>query len=181
MGFQSVNSLEADVTYALGKKDKTTGKTAPNSVEGYYLGSRTTPGTKYGDSVLHIFQTSKGNVGVWGKTDMNRKLGAVKPGTMTRVSANGTKSTPKGDMNVFKVEVDNEQSIEVSLGEAPANNVHNSNEPEDYAEAAANDGYGDTDDDSDDTAFEPEFVQARTASAQANADKVKALLNRNKK
>lgn len=133
MAFKQVQSLEAENTIALGGFNKKTRKENATSVEGYYLGSRTVPDSKKisGQSFIHFFQTESGNLGVWGKTDIDRKLSAVTPGTMTRVSFTGMRETPKGDMYLFKVEVDAENTIEVS---APQN--HN------VASVSANDDAG---------------------------------------
>lgn len=172
MGFKTVSSLDADVTIAIGKKDKTTGKDYPKQAEGYYLGSRTVEG-KRGPSVLHFLQTSKGNLGVWGTTDLNRKVSAVQPGTMVRITSTGTKATPKGDMFTYKVEVDVENTIVVEVSASqPAT--------EDDADASdANDsdgGYNDTT--SDDS--EDEALQAAALAAAERKAKVEALLRGNK-
>jgi hypothetical protein len=116
MGFKEVSSLDADVTIALGKTDKSTGKPYPKSAEGYFLGSRTVE-NKRGESKLHFLQTRDGNVGLWGTTDLNRKLSNVNPGVMIRVTSTGTKPTPNGDMYTYKVEVDADNTIEVVLTE----------------------------------------------------------------
>jgi hypothetical protein len=115
MAFKTVNSLEADNTISLGGTNRKTGKTNPTSIEGYYLGSRQVQDNKKksGVSFIYIFQTSKGNVGVWGKTDMDRKMAQTPAGVMTRVTATGTRPTPNGDMYTFKVEVDSDNTIEV--------------------------------------------------------------------
>jgi hypothetical protein len=113
MGFKTVASLDADVTVALGKKNKETGKPYPKQAEGYYLGSRAVE-SKRGNSKLHFLQTSEGNLGVWGTTDLDRKLGQVVHGTMIRITSTGTKETPKGDMYMYKVEVDGDNTIDVS-------------------------------------------------------------------
>lgn len=118
MAFKQVQSLDAATTIALGGYNKKTRKENPTSVEGYYLGARKVNDTKKktGFSFIHFFQNEDGNIGVWGKTDIDRKLGSVTPGTMTRVSFTGMRPTPNGnDMYVFKVEVDAENTTEVSL------------------------------------------------------------------
>src|ERR1700722_6239770 len=102
MGFREVNGPEADVTIALGKKNKETGKPYPKQAEGFYLGERTVE-NKRGKSRLHFLQTEAGNLGLWGTTDLNRKLSAVPVGTMVRVTSTGTKTTPKGEMYTYKV------------------------------------------------------------------------------
>lgn len=114
MAFNEVTSLDADTTISIGGFNKKTKKDNPTSAEGYYLGNRTVE-TKTGVSKLHFFKTADGNLGVWGKTDMDRKLSSVNPGTMTRVSFARMQETPKGDMYVYKVEVDSDNTIDVSL------------------------------------------------------------------
>lgn len=118
MSFSEVAGLDADVTVALGKTNKETGKPYPKSAEGYFLGSRTVK-NKRGDSQLHFLQTDKGNLGVWGTTDLNRKLSQVTAGTMIRITSTGTKPTPNGDMYTYKVEQDKTNTIEVAV-EAPS-------------------------------------------------------------
>lgn len=174
MGFKTVQSLDADTTIALGKKDKKTGQADPNSVEGYYLGKRVTTGGKYGDSTLHFFQTKTGNVGVWGATDLDRKLSTVPAGTMVRATRAGTIPTKNGDMKSYKVEVDDENSIEVNIS---ASSAAEDNDTE------TGTGFGDTgsdyeNNDSDDTANEAE--QAALEAAAARKAKVDALLRGNK-
>lgn len=112
MSFKEVSSLDAEVTVALGKKDKT-GKPYPKQAEGYFLGSRTVE-NKRGESKLHFLQTAKGNLGIWGTTDLNRKLGSAPVGAMVRITSTGTKPTPNGDMYTYKVEVDADNAIEVN-------------------------------------------------------------------
>lgn len=172
MAFKEVSSLDADVTVALGKKDKS-GKPYPKQAEGYYLGSRTVKGQR-GDSTLHILQTAKGNLGVWGTTDLNRKLGSAVPGVMVRITSTGTKPTPKGDMYTYKVEADTDNTIEVSSA-APADN-------EDSFEAAVAD--------SSDISYEAEeesnededqdAILAAQEAALARKAKVQAMLNKAK-
>lgn len=116
MSFQEVAALDADVTIAIGKVNKETGKPYPKSAEGYFLGSRKVE-SKRGDSFLHFLQTEKGNLGVWGTTDLNRKLSTVNPGTMVRITSTGMKPTPNGDMYTYKVESDKANTIEVSAQE----------------------------------------------------------------
>lgn len=117
MGFKEITSLDTDMTIALGGTNKKTGKPNPLQVEGYYIGSKTVESkmSKDGTAKLHILQTSKGNVGVWGKTDLDRKMLQVTPGAMIRVTQNGKLEIPgRNPMYKFKVEVDAGNSIEVS-------------------------------------------------------------------
>lgn len=115
MAFKTVTDLNADTTISIGGVNKKTGKKNPTSIEGYLLGSREVPDRKKksGVSFIHVFQTAQGNVGVWGKTDMDRKIGAVSPGTMTRVSFDRMVPTPNGDMYKYKIEFDEDNTVEV--------------------------------------------------------------------
>ena len=133
MAYQEVQSLDADVCVALGKTDKKTGKPYPKQAEGYYLGNREVESAR-GDSKLHILQTAKGNLGVWGTTDLNRKLLQVTAGVMVRITSTGTKPTPKGDMYTYKVESDPSNSIDVAT--APAY-TPNTDEDDNYGQEGA--------------------------------------------
>lgn len=175
MAFSEVNSLDADVTIAIGKKDKA-GKPYPKQAEGYYLGSRSVE-SKRGESKLHFLQTAKGNLGVWGTTDLNRKLGQAKPGSMVRITSTGTKPTPNGDMYIYKVEVDSENTIEVDASlSAPESTYSDSDET--YTASTSN-NYSDEEDDPGEEAEIPE-VDHR-AAAKERAARTQALLARNKK
>jgi hypothetical protein len=158
MGFREVSSLDADVTIAIGKTNKETGKPYPKQAEGYFLGNRTVESPR-GDSKLHFLQTSSGNLGVWGTTDLNRKLGSVQPGTMVRITSTGKKPTPNGDMYTYKVEVDADNTIDVSSLESSGSYSDETGETE-Y------NGGGDEDD-----------LAALTVAAEQKA-KVEALLNK---
>jgi hypothetical protein len=122
MAFREVTSLDADVTVRLGGVDKKTGKKNPTQQEGYYLGAKeiNSPKSKSGKAALHIFSTPKGNVGVWGKTNMDQKLKGVTPGTMTRVTFKNMQATPNGEMYVYTVETDGDNTIDVGLNTAAA-------------------------------------------------------------
>ncbi len=168
MAFETVASLDADVTVALGKKDKRTGKPYPTSAEGYYLGNRQVQGNR-GPSTLHFLQTSKGNLGVWGTTDLDRKLKSVQVGTMTRITSTGTKATPKGDMFTYRVEQDQDNTIEVQVTESqPASDDsgYDAGEDDNSAEEA-------------DSAYTPApAVQMTAAERKAKMD---ALFSKGKK
>ena len=161
MAFKTVQSLDADVTVALGKKDKKTGKPYPKQAEGYYLGSRTVD-SKKGESKLHFLQTAKGNLGVWGTTDLNRKLAQVIAGTMIRITSTGTKPTPNGDMYTYNVEQDSEQTIEVNVDSGAA--AYSDEDENDSSDA----GYSDDDSEEDSyaAAAEVESAAARSARVQ---------------
>jgi len=117
MGFKEVLDLDCDKAYALGGTDKKSRKPNPTKVEGYFIGSKQIPNkfSKDGVGYLHVFQTENGKEGVFGKTDLNRKMKSVAPGTMTRVTFSGTIPTKFGDMAKYKVEQDETNTIEVSL------------------------------------------------------------------
>jgi hypothetical protein len=121
MSYQEVTSLDCDNAVQLGGKDRKTGKANPTRIEGYYIGSRdvASPKSKTGFSKLHVFQTAKGNEGVWGKTDLDRKLASAALGVMTRVTYTGMKETKNNPMYVYKVEVDAENSIDVGTASEP--------------------------------------------------------------
>ncbi len=162
MAFKEVSSLDADVTIALGKKDKATGKPYPKQAEGYFLGSRTVE-NKRGESKLHFLQTPKGNLGIWGTTDLNRKLASAPVGAMVRITSTGTKPTPNGDMYTYKVEVDADNSIEVSAEADVASDFTDSSEG--TVDGSSGDDYDSSDDD-----------QAAELAALERKAKVEALL-----
>jgi hypothetical protein len=126
MAFQEVMDLNCDTTTAIGGVNRKTNKPNPKSLEGYYLGKRQVEDKKKktGVSYIYVLQTSKGNVGVWGKTDLDRKMTAVTPGAMIRITHSGMQATPNGEMYKYKVEVDRDNCIDVGdiagAGEEPA-------------------------------------------------------------
>lgn len=176
MAFREVQSLNPDTTISLGGTNRKTNKVNPTQVEGYYMGSRKVDDNKKksGFSYIHVFQTSKGLLGVWGKTDMDRKVTAVDPGTMTRVTATGTRPTPNGDMYVFKVELDSDNVIEVVGGGADAEAEHggDSDTGERYESAPAL---------QEDEEIETANAAQLAADQAAKKARVQALLNKNKK
>lgn len=172
MAFKEVASLDADVTIAIGKKNKETGKPYPKQAEGYYLGFRAVA-NKRGESTLHFLQTEAGNLGVWGTTDLDRKLKAVVPGTMVRVTSNGTKPTPNGDMYIYKVELDESNTIDVSQlvgASAPA-----------YDTDGESDDREPTDDDNDSADDDGPSPAQLAADKEEKKRKIEAILNRKSK
>jgi len=167
MAFKTVQRLDADVTIAIGKVNKATGKPYPKQAEGYYLGSRTVKGNR-GDSVIHFLETPKGNLGVWGTTDLNRKLGSAPAGAMVRITSTGTKPTPNGDMYTYKVEVDAENTIEVSSNDSSGYEASNHEE-----DGYDNGGYTNG-------ADEDEAQSAALVAAERKA-KLDAVLNKGKR
>lgn len=184
MAFREVADLDCSETVAIGGKNKETGKPNPKSIEGYFIGTKKTE-TKLGECSLHILQTQKGNVGVWGKTNLNQKMTAVKPGQMIRISFVGLVETKFNPMFKYKVEVDPENTIDVAS--ASGNDA-----PEDFeaeeGESFNSDHSYQTDDeeeasfDDDTAADEAEYVpptpphKAAAVPDASRQDKVKALL-----
>lgn len=166
MAFKEVTSLDAEVTVALGKTNKATGKPYPKQAEGYFLGSREVE-NKRGKSFLHFLQTPKGNLGIWGTTDLNRKLSQAPTGSMVRITSTGTKPTPNGDMYTYKVEIDSDNSIEVETQQASSGSDYSSeNTEQDTEESDYNESV--------DEDVQALAVDAQRAERQA---KVRAALN----
>lgn len=117
MAFKKLADLNTGTTVALGGLNKKTGKPNPTKLEGYYLGTKqvVSPKSRTGFSAVHVFQTPKGETGVWGKTDLDSKMKAATLGAMTRITQSGKQAIPgKNDMYKFTVEVDEDNTIEVS-------------------------------------------------------------------
>lgn len=160
MAFKKVNDLDTDTIIALGGTDSK-GKKNPSQIQGYFLGSREVPDKKKksGFGYIHVLQTSKGNIGVWGKTDLDRKLSAVTPGLLVRLTHTGMRNTPNGDMYVYSVEADADNTIDVGL--AP-----NAQEPEQEDTYAVDDN-GTQDDDVDNEPPMDEIEYAPPVPAKA--------------
>lgn len=176
MAYETLPDLSAGVTISLGGVDKKTGKKNPTEVEGYYLGSRQTE-TKKGPATLHFFQGSKGNVGVWGKTDMNKQLANARVGAMTKVSYTGMVATSKGEMYKYQAQQDRSRTIEV--GDLSSGNGNEGLADNDYADTEGDhneESYGN--DDADDTAY---GVANNAKLAAEKKAKVEALLSNKRK
>lgn len=175
MGFKELQSLDADITITLGGVDKKTKKTNPKQIEGYYLGKRQVKGGKFTkpgklDSIYY-FQTSTGNVAVWGKTDLDRKMQSAPPGAMLRATHVGMTPTPNGDMHKYKVEVDEDNIIDVSgfATPEPTNNVLTA----DFDDSNEVDG---EQDEEEKVEYEPQKTIAPTRVSASRAE-VEAILN----
>lgn len=173
MAFTEVQDLGCDTAISLGGRDKKTGKANPTTITGYFLGSReiVSKFSSTGKSKMHIFQTPKGNVGVFGKTDLDRKMLEVQAGFMVRVTQSGSVPTNKGnDMLKFKVEVDSDNSIAVSAHAADGGY-------EDTASDTTDDSYGTEEDLPVETATPPAARSApRAATPEQRAKAAQALL-----
>lgn len=158
MAYQTVTSLDCDVVYPLGGVNSTTGVKNPTTMEGYYLGSR--PANIEGQkSTIHVFQTPKGNQGIWGSADTNQKLSQVTLGTMTLVEFKEKKKISGGKTKkIFAVSQDPDNTITVSAAASPV----------------LEEGY--IEDDSSDDAP----VEVAPSAHPSSVSKVQELLNRNK-
>jgi hypothetical protein len=105
---------KTDLVIALGNKDKTTDN--PTSIEGYFMGTKETPDTGYGPGKLHFFQTEKGVVGVWGKTNSNRLLTQDHRGQMCLLTFTGMGERKKGKNPAYEysLQYDPNNTIDVS-------------------------------------------------------------------
>jgi hypothetical protein len=181
MAYQEVTSLDADNVISLGGTNRKTNTKNPNRVEGFYLGTKTVKDAKKksGESYIHIFKTAKGNVGVWGKTDMDRKLSGAPLGAMTRVTFDKMRPTPNGDMYVYKVEVDSDNTIEV-VGQTASIESADEGSEEGYEASGDDDGAdygGETEEEEE--AYEPPTPAPRAANPAQKA-RVDALLKKSK-
>lgn len=107
MAYQTKFDGSTEATIKLG------GENNPQSIEGYFLGTKATK-SEYGDGKLHIFQTSAGNVGVWGKTRMDSLLTQDLVGLMVLVSFTGMIAPSKKGRKPsygYKVQFDKDNSI----------------------------------------------------------------------
>lgn len=175
MAFKTVSDLSTDNAIALGGFNKKTRADNPTSVTGYFIGSKEvdSPKSKTGKAKLHVFQTAEGNIGVWGKTDLDQKLRAAQVGALTRVTFTGMQETKNNPMYKYKVEIDSDNTIDVAPGiEGEAGQ----SEDTDYAD----DGFSDDEaDDAPPMRAKAPLTPAQTPSSKAQDD-VQALLSRRK-
>lgn len=172
MAYEEVLDLSTDNVVAIGGFNKKTRKDNPTSVEGYFLGSREVPSklSKSGTAKIHVFQTAKGNLGVWGKTDLDIKLAGVALGTKTLVKFDKMQPTKTGEMYKYKVAIDADDTIAVSAA-APELVESSADEDEEYV---SNDASNDEEDDT--TQDEEDTKQSLALAAAERKAKVDALL-----
>lgn len=190
MGFEKVVDLDSDTTISLGGRNKKTGKPNPSRIEGYYIGTKDVPSrlSRDGTAKLHVLQTAKGNVGVWGKTHLNRKMLLVPAGAMIRVTHTGMTPTPTGEMYKYEVEVDKSNTIEVSAPSNETVSYENSDVSTGSYESYETEDSGLEEQDllSEETSYDevaPTVIAAKPRSMTPDAAKqakVQALLNRAK-
>lgn len=166
MAYEEIKDLSTDTTISLGGFNKKLKKDNPTEVEGYYIGSKIVKSAK-GDSYLYSLQTPEGTVGVWGKTDLDRKMAQVELGTMIRIVQSGSVPTKKGnEMYLFKVYQDTSNI----LTEEP------NSEFSDYSEDTTDESPAD---EVIPTRASRPAVPAQAPSASLQA-KAQALLNKNR-
>lgn len=186
MGYQEIADLDCDVTIQLGGINKKTGKKNPERIEGYFIGSKVVDNakSKTGNSKLHIFQTQKGNVGVWGKTNLDFKLGQAKPGLMTLVTFSGMKETKNNPMYTYKVQQDKTNFIEVAAPSDTENTGADEapDQEQDYTQFQDTDGGDEEGDTGDDETLADEIppprAQPPARKAQAPSPERQAAVNR---
>ncbi len=166
MGYITKFDGNTDSTITLGKEGD------PKSVEGYFLGSKDTPDQGFGPGKLHIFQTSKGNIGVWGKTRLNSLLTTDLIGQMVLATFTGMIAPSKKGRRPsygFKVQHDAGNTIDTSgidlTASAPADEVD-----EETNDEVENTSY----------ASRPATPVHAVAPDPARRDRVAALLNNRK-
>lgn len=171
MGFKEIGDVGLVVLGGLNKK---TGKKNPTQLEGYFLRTETRADRKYGKGLqpYYIFLTKDGEVGVHGKTHLNRRMQRAIPGLMTLVTATDeVLDTGKGNpMKLFKVAQDVENSIDLTAEQSTLSDPSNYEEVEEES-------YGATEED------EPAPAPAARPQVAASSNKAKLqdLMNRARK
>lgn len=108
MAYEKLTDLSTDTVFALGE-----GPDKKRQIEGYYLGSRAVQ-TANGASVIHVFQTPKGNEGVWGTAKLNNNLNADIIGTMMLIVYKGKVKLQGGKtQHTYEFNIDRSQTIDV--------------------------------------------------------------------
>lgn len=160
MAYQKLTDLGTDQVFALG-----IGEGKLSRIEGYYLGARSVT-TSNGESNIHVFQTPKGNVGVWGTKKLNDNLGGNNRGVMTLIEYKGKIKLQGGKtQHTYEFMVDPDNTIEVT--NLPSGN--NTANVELTSEDDNNDG------------VDEDFQQSAALAAAERKAKVEGMLNRNKK
>ena len=168
MAYETITDLSCDTVVALGGMNQDTRAKNPTSMEGFYLGAKSVTNRDGIVSFIHVFQTPKGNQGIWGKADTNTKLAQVVKGTMTLVTFDRIVKLNGGKKKyVYTVQQDREQSIEVST----------SNITDTPSSSDSNDDYASEESDSNDEDDNNEDADQDTALAAAERKaKMQALL-----
>jgi hypothetical protein len=154
MAYEKLTDLGTDQVFALGH-----GEGKQLKVEGYYLGSRTVT-TSNGQSVIHVFQTPKGNVGVWGTKKLNDNLGGGTRGAMLLIEYKGKVKLQGGKtQHTYEFNIDRDNTIEVPRLSSGASEA-----PVQIVEADGSD-----DDDTGDTGYNNgKYVAAQSVNRAAD-------------
>jgi len=170
MALQRKIDLVAENTIQLGGLNKKTGKPNPVSVTGYYLGAREVV-TDYGTGKLHIFLTSEGQTGVWGKSHSNRLLTADLVGQKVELKFTGMGKPQKGKAAPFTFVLNHDPEDTVSVGSiAP---VSTDEQEPDYSET---EDFNEVEE--DEVTFTPSSRGSASTPTQQQVDKVQALLGK---
>ncbi len=185
MGYEKVTDLNCDTVVKLGGTDEKTGKKNPTEIEGFYLGGRKVK-TTTGESTIHVFQTDKGNKGIWGSADTNSKLSSAPLGAMTLVEFKGKMKIGGGKTkNLFDVSVDRDNVITVSAPPTSRVSASSNDEQEEDNYEVADDSSVDDEEEQEDSYEGEERKQTSALAAQeaaaVRAKKVQALLGKNRK
>lgn len=136
---------QTDTTIQLGGVSKQDGKPNPTSIEGYFLGTKEIPDSGYGPGKLHIFQTSDGTIGVWGKTNSNRLLTKDLAGQMVLLTFTGMGEKKKGKNPAYMYSVQHDPNNTTDVSGIDLNSSEpesdESVESEDAAMTPANNTY----------------------------------------
>lgn len=131
MAYEKVVDLGTDNVTALGGTDNKTGKPNPSKMEGYYLGSREVA-TSTGQSRIHVFQTPKGNQGLWGTKKLNDNLTPKVVGHMVLVEYKGKVKINGGKtQHTYNIFHDRDNKIEVVGSESAGNYIDSAEETDD--------------------------------------------------
>lgn len=157
MALQKKLDLSTDQVFALGQ-----GEGKIMEIKGYYLGRRTVA-VNGNDSAIHVFQTTKGNVGVWGTSKLNGNLTNDDLGVYQEIFYKGKVKLQGGKtQHTYDFNSDPEDTISVPKLTTGAGNTQV--EVTDY------------ENDIDDTDNAPYVAAANDRAAQ-----VSALINKNKR
>lgn len=178
MSYKTKLDPSASKTIQVGGKGAD-GTRNPTEIEGYYLGAKETDG-QYGPGKLHIFQTSEGNVGVWGKSNSNRLLTGDLVGQMVKLTFTGMSKPAKGKRPAYLYQVQHDPENTIDASGIDLNASEDSDNLPDYGGEEDSDVFGDESND-----YEEPIIQravapkvAAKAPSAAQQAKVQALLNR---
>jgi hypothetical protein len=124
MAYEKIQDLSTDTVFKLGGLDPKTGKPNASQIEGYYLGNKVVQ-TNNGPSVIHVFQTPRGNEGIWGSKKLNDNLTKNIVGCMVLVIYKGkTKRAGGKTQHEYDMSVDKTNRIEVSFDTPEADHAY---------------------------------------------------------